>query len=221
MDHPIRTSGNKQGAAINLNRLPEANCTGPFTFDINRAPVEPFHGWPRSTWFASGTMEPKESEPAPSDMPSVPAAVEPVQIPVTDAPTSSAEAALASMPAGVPAPEAIFLPNLVPISAPVSAPVPAPAPAAVPPVSMPVPVTAPDPWPEEVVNHLEEKMMGELEVLGFMQADLNKQILRQNNYDLEQSVVDLCGLNEWDPLDDEFSELVSMDALYSSMLMPL
>lgn len=226
MDHPIRASGNKQGAAINLNHLPEANCTRPFTFDINRAPVEPlrgwpftfdmnrapvepFHGWPRSTCFARGTMEPEESEPAlpPSDITSAPAAVEPAEIPVTDAPTSTAEAALAS----------IFLPNLAPVSAPVSAPVPAPAPISAS-VSMHVPVAAPAPPPEEAVNQLEERLMGELEGLGFMQADLNKQILRQNNYDLEQSVVDLCSFNEWDPLGVEFSELVSMDMLFPSML---
>ncbi|OEL37117.1 Protein NBR1-like protein [Dichanthelium oligosanthes] len=39
------------------------------------------------------------------------------------------------------------------------------------------------------------------------QIDLNKEILRQNNYNLEQSVDDLCGVNEWDPLLAELEEM--------------
>lgn len=211
VEQPIQTSGGKQAAAINRNQLPEANSTRPSAFNINSAPVNFLSGWHGR--LECETMEPKESEPVPSDMSSAPAAVEPAQIPVTDAPASSAEAALASMPAAVPAPEAILLPKPVPVPAPVSASAPAPVAA---PVSMPVVAAAPAaPLAEEVVNHLlEEKMMSELEVLGFMQADLNKQILRQNNYDLEQSVVDLCGFNEWDPL-EVFSELDSDDTVMS------
>ncbi|CAN6268244.1 unnamed protein product [Urochloa humidicola] len=213
VEQPIQTSCKKQNAATIQNQLPEANSSRPFAFNINSAPVEVSSGLPRSTWpnrLASETMEPKESAPVPSDTSSAPAAVEPVQIPVTNV---TAEAALASMPAAVLAPEAILLPK--PAPAPVSAPAPASAAA---PVSVPVVAVAPPsvlaaPLPEEAeaVNHLlEEKMMSELEVLGFLKADLNKQILRQNNYDLEQSVVDLCGFNEWDPL--EFSELGSDDS---------
>jgi len=85
-------------------------------------------------------------------------------------------------------------------------------------VSEAAPATVPS--PEEIVNHLEEKMMSELEVLGFLQADLNKQVLRQNNYDLEQSVVDLCGFNEWDPVLEDISDLVSMNTVYPSFLSP-
>ncbi|CAO2035452.1 unnamed protein product [Urochloa humidicola] len=207
VEQPIQTSGKKQNAATIQNQLPEAS-TRPSAFNINSAPVEVSSGLPRSTWpnrLASETMEPKESAPVPSDTSSAPAAVEPVQIPVTNV---TAEAA--------PAPEAILLPK--PAPAPAPAPVSAPSPAsAAAPVSVPVVAVAPPvlaaPLPEEAeaVNHLlEEQMMRELEVLGFLKADLNKQILRQNNYDLEQSVVDLCGFNEWDPL--EFSELGSDDS---------
>jgi next-to-BRCA1 protein 1 len=219
-------SGGKQAAAINLNQLPEANTTKPFLFNINSAQAF-LSGWRGR--LQCETVEPKEPEPVPSDMSSAPAAVEPVQIPVTDAPASSAEAApaavelvqipvtdapassaeaaLDSMPAAVPAPEAILVPKPVSVPAPVSASAPAPVAA---PVSMPVVAAVP-----AEVNHLLEEKMSELEVLGFMQTDLNKQILRQNNYDLEQSVVDLCGFNEWDPLDG-FSELVSMDNMFTS-----
>lgn len=51
-------------------------------------------------------------------------------------------------------------------------------------------------------------MLRELEEMGFRQIDLNKEILRQNNYNLEQSVDDLCGVNEWDPLLAELEEMV-------------
>ena len=231
MEQPIQTSGDKQAAAMNLNQFPEAKCARPFTFDVNSAPVETLRGWPRSCtrgpiqplfgWpkssctLARETMKPKESEPTPNDMSSAPAAVEPFQILIAKAPASSAEAASDSMPACVPAPEAIPLPNSVPTPDPVSASAPAP-------VSIHVSEAAPAtvPSPEEIVNHLEEKMMSELEVLGFLQADLNKQVLRQNNYDLEQSVVDLCGFNEWDPVLEDISDLVSMNTVYPSFLSP-
>ncbi|KAG2572842.1 protein NBR1 homolog isoform X4 [Panicum virgatum] len=214
VEQPIQTSGDKQAAAMDLNQFPVAKCARPFTFDVNSAPVETLRGWPRSYtrgpiqplfgWpkssctLARETMKPKESEPTPNDMSSAPAAVEPFQILIAKAPASSAEAASDSMPACVPAPEAIPLPNSMPTPDPVSASAPAP-------VSIHVSEAAPAtvPSPEEIVNHLEEKMMSELEVLGFLQADLNKQVLRQNNYDLEQSVVDLCGFNEWHPLHEE------------------
>lgn len=54
----------------------------------------------------------------------------------------------------------------------------------------------------------EEKLLQELEEMGFKQVDLNKEILRQNKYNLEQSVDDLCGVNEWDPLLAELNEMV-------------
>ena len=43
--------------------------------------------------------------------------------------------------------------------------------------------------------------------MGFRQVDLNKEILRQNKYNLEQSVDDLCGVSEWDPLLEELQEM--------------
>ncbi|KAK4350576.1 hypothetical protein RND71_029889 [Anisodus tanguticus] len=38
-------------------------------------------------------------------------------------------------------------------------------------------------------------------------VDLNKEILRKNEYDLEQSVDELCGVAEWDPLLEELEEM--------------
>ena len=47
--------------------------------------------------------------------------------------------------------------------------------------------------------------------MGFRQADLNKEVLRQNEYDLQKSIDDLCGFHEWDPLLAELKELVRTD----------
>ncbi|WVZ86122.1 hypothetical protein U9M48_032956 [Paspalum notatum var. saurae] len=197
VDPLIQTSAAKQAAARNLNQLPEAisSKSNPFPFDINCVPTEPVFGCPASF---RETMEPEKSDPASSDVSSAPTTVEQVQIHVTEAPASSA---LASMPA--PAPEAIPLPNPAPEA--ISLPNPAP--------TVCVPTPAAPTVPAAPINPLEEKLLSDLEDLGFTQADLNKQILQQNNYDLEQSVLDLCRFNEWDPSLEEFSELGSDDAL--------
>ena len=49
---------------------------------------------------------------------------------------------------------------------------------------------------------LEDKLLRELEEMGFKQVDLNKEVLRMNEYDLEQAVDDLCGVADWDPILD-------------------
>jgi next to BRCA1 gene 1 protein len=64
----------------------------------------------------------------------------------------------------------------------------------------------------------EEKLLRELAEMGFKEVDLNKEILRQNNYNLEQSVDDLCGVNEWDPLLAELEEMVRCLPYSVSML---
>ncbi|ONM16710.1 Protein NBR1-like protein [Zea mays] len=223
VEQPIQSSGGKQ-AAVNqakLKRLtldidsnifysehfygcpgiPEANSK-PFTpyIETNNVFSESF---PRCPGSFQETMKLEESRPARGDMLSVPTTVAPVQIPATDV---SAESSLDSIPGGVTASEAFALPNPLPML-PVSSSAPVVddyvhmcAPAA---SIAPVPAT---PLPEQVVNHMEGKLMGELEGLGFMQADLNKHILRQNNYDLDQSVAHLRDYDAWDAL--EFFKLV-------------
>ncbi|RDX86718.1 Protein NBR1-like protein [Mucuna pruriens] len=62
------------------------------------------------------------------------------------------------------------------------------------------------------INSVEESLLKELEEMGFRQVDLNKEILRKNEYDLEQSVddlcsVDLCDVSEWDPILEELQEM--------------
>ncbi|XAR50242.1 hypothetical protein NMG60_11004512 [Bertholletia excelsa] len=54
---------------------------------------------------------------------------------------------------------------------------------------------------------MEQTLLKELEEMGFKQVDLNKEILRMNEYDLEQSVDDLCGVAEWDPMLEELQEM--------------
>lgn len=56
-------------------------------------------------------------------------------------------------------------------------------------------------------NKVEMSLLQELEEMGFKQLDLNKEILRKNEYDLEQSVDDLCGVAEWDPILEELKEM--------------
>lgn len=57
---------------------------------------------------------------------------------------------------------------------------------------------------------VEETLLKELEEMGFKQVDLNKEILRINEYNLEQSVDHLCGVSEWDPILEELQEMVSL-----------
>lgn len=56
-------------------------------------------------------------------------------------------------------------------------------------------------------------MLRELGQMGFGQVDLNKEIIRRNEYNLEQSIDELCGILEWDALHDELHELVSSGCL--------
>ncbi|XP_073143375.1 protein JOKA2-like [Henckelia pumila] len=56
-------------------------------------------------------------------------------------------------------------------------------------------------------EEVEEKLLRELEEMGFKQVDLNKEVLRMNEYDLEQAVDDLCGVSGWDPMLDELQEM--------------
>ncbi|KAG0455414.1 hypothetical protein HPP92_024706 [Vanilla planifolia] len=60
-------------------------------------------------------------------------------------------------------------------------------------------------------NPVEQTLLRELEEMGFKQDDLNKQVLRRNQYDLERSLEDLCDYSEWDPLLNELQEMGFVD----------
>ncbi|KAK3142293.1 hypothetical protein QOZ80_4BG0344740 [Eleusine coracana subsp. coracana] len=151
----------------------------------------------------------KEPEPASSTLTSIPAADKQAQILTTDHHASSSGPAFTLMASAMPAPETIPLPEYISFAVPVSASG-VPAPASLP-VQTPSSVSTAV-LPDDTINHKEEKLLRELEELGFGQADLNKEIIRQNKYDLEQSVRDLSGLSDWDPLLGELAELGFNDA---------
>ncbi|XP_030542300.1 protein NBR1 homolog [Rhodamnia argentea] len=76
---------------------------------------------------------------------------------------------------------------------------------------VPAPVIASSSAPSLAVGSdteaVEKSLLKELEEMGFKQVDLNKEILRMNAYNLEQSVDDLCDVAEWDPILGELQEM--------------
>lgn len=89
-----------------------------------------------------------------------------------------------------------------------AAPYPTPTPALAP---APAPAVDVTPSAEETSADnaaVEDVLLKELAEMGFKQVDLNKEILRLNEYNLEQSVDDLCGVFEWDPILEELQEMV-------------
>ncbi|CAN1335158.1 Protein NBR1 homolog [Linum perenne] len=60
---------------------------------------------------------------------------------------------------------------------------------------------------ETDANDVEKTLLKELEEMGFKQINLNKEILKKNEYNLEQSLDDLCGVGEWDPILEELEEM--------------
>ncbi|KAJ0531964.1 hypothetical protein HanRHA438_Chr09g0374201 [Helianthus annuus] len=61
---------------------------------------------------------------------------------------------------------------------------------------------------EVVTDDKEHALVKELEAMRFKNLDLNKEILRMNNYNLDKSIDDLCGILEWDPILDELREMM-------------
>jgi next-to-BRCA1 protein 1 len=133
--------------------------------------------------------EPKESASASAAAP---------LYPLVDVPSSSASAATSAPIVHVLAPE------IIPRTVPTPADVPTSSLTSIP-VNVAVPATTP--VDADIDSLKEEKLLQELEEMGFKQVDLNKEVLRQNKYNLEQSVDDLCGVNEWDPLLAELNEM--------------
>ncbi|KAG8082363.1 hypothetical protein GUJ93_ZPchr0014g47553 [Zizania palustris] len=197
VEHPVQTSSNKQ-ATINLNLPPMGSSTEwkPF-FDTNVDPRDIMYQYPGSTisdnfecFSFYESTKPKESEFVPSDVSSVPTAFEPVQVPMTDGFTSSTGAETASMPAGLPAPEALPMPKPVivrpslPAPAPVTVTTAAPVAAAIAPVSVPSATSAAAsmstaPLPDAFITALEGKLLRKLKHMGFSRDDLNKEVLRR------------------------------------------
>lgn len=77
------------------------------------------------------------------------------------------------------------------------------------------------------VDAKEQTLLKELEEMGFKQVDLNKEILRRNAYDLEQSVDDLCDpqngllrMNE-DEVEQSVDELSGISDEWDTLLVEL
>lgn len=151
-----------------------------------------------------------------------PAVSVPVPVPTpASAPVDMFEPAPAFLPmfepAPAPVPVSMFEP--APATAPAAATSPAPSPVVDATPSSPVIEAPPSPAVNAASssqgasqNVFEEALLKELEEMGFKQIDLNKEILRMNEYNLEQSVDDLCGVAEWDPLLEELEDMGFCDA---------
>ncbi|XP_066320845.1 protein JOKA2-like isoform X2 [Miscanthus floridulus] len=178
VEDPSFVNDNNRNAAINLNLPPESNSANTTNLiDVNIEPVD--------SALSAHAKRTKEFHFCSTDV------SEPKKsLPTTlSAPAPANPTAPVSTPAIAPVPAS----GAVPVPPPVSAP--------------PPPVNAVVPELSDLDVHNEEKLLRELEEMGFRQIDLNKEILRQNNYNLEQSVDDLCGVNEWDPLLAELEEM--------------
>ncbi|XVF08422.1 hypothetical protein REPUB_Repub07fG0002400 [Reevesia pubescens] len=92
-------------------------------------------------------------------------------------------------------------------------------PASAGPSQMLPPVFVQAPSQEDSEKSVEQTLLKELEDMGFKQVDLNKEILRMNEYDLEKSVDDLCGVAEWDPILEELQEMGFCDAEMNKKLL--
>ncbi|KAI3868891.1 hypothetical protein MKX03_036420 [Papaver bracteatum] len=71
----------------------------------------------------------------------------------------------------------------------------------------------------DINNNVEESLLKELAGMGFKEIDLNKEILRLNEYNLEQSLDDLCGVSEWDPILEELRQMGFPDRETNKMLL--
>ncbi|KAL5976565.1 hypothetical protein ACLOJK_020898 [Asimina triloba] len=71
----------------------------------------------------------------------------------------------------------------------------------------PIDLSQPPPPIVSGIDAFEMTLLKELEEMGFKEKDLNKKILRKNEYDLAQSLDDLCGFSEWELLLDDLEEM--------------
>ncbi|XP_011071948.1 protein NBR1 homolog isoform X1 [Sesamum indicum] len=68
-------------------------------------------------------------------------------------------------------------------------------------------------------KEVEEQLLKELEEMGFKHVALNREILRMNDYDLEQAVNDLCGGVDWDSILEDLWEMGFHDTEMNKMLL--
>ncbi|PIA26379.1 hypothetical protein AQUCO_09400024v1 [Aquilegia coerulea] len=71
----------------------------------------------------------------------------------------------------------------------------------------------------DIENSLEQSLLKELDEMGFKEIDLNKEILRVNEYDLDRALDDLCDVAEWDPMLEELQEMGFNDKVTNKRLL--
>lgn len=220
VEDPSFVNDNNRNAAINLNLPPESYSSNTTNLiDVNIEPADSAlsaHAKRTKEFHFCSTDFPEPSKSVPFTLATTSLSAAAPTNQTGDVPMSSTPAAACLPSVNVPMHEVVtthtpspitpVLPTTIHFSAPVSAPAIAPELASGA-VGVPPPVSAVVPELSELDVHNEEKLLRELEEMGFRQVDLNKEILRQNNYNLEQSVDDLCGVNEWDPLLAELEEM--------------
>jgi next-to-BRCA1 protein 1 len=64
-----------------------------------------------------------------------------------------------------------------------------------------------------------EMTLGALESMGFKQRDLNQELLKKNDYDVQRTVDDLVMAAEWDPMLEELEEMGFYDTDMNRRLM--
>jgi len=89
--------------------------------------------------------------------------------------------------------------------------------------------TVDDEEPAEAEKYSEMKMaaeedsmemtLGALESMGFKQRDLNQELLKKNDYDVQRTVDDLVMAAEWDPMLEELEEMGFYDTDMNRRLM--
>jgi next to BRCA1 gene 1 protein len=195
---------------------PKKSQPVPFTFIVPAVSAEASTNSIAGVPFCNAATAVAPSVSVPTPEPVVPTVPLPVNMPDM---TATAANTLVSVPnmtsATLVAVTPVSVPNMISATPVADTPVSVPNMTATTPTSVNAVASAPasasvsvpsEPFDRD--GETEEKILRELAEMGFKEVGLNKEILRQNNYNMEQSVDDLCGVNEWDPLLAELEEMV-------------
>ncbi|PIN14876.1 hypothetical protein CDL12_12489 [Handroanthus impetiginosus] len=217
VDAPIKETPRRNIRNLNLNLPPASSClSGPEVINVDPEPLV------------------KNSNPEPSNSNKMVELVQPVidlqpnteqelKFPINDSllvgnGASSSHQFYIPLPTSTTSPSVSYpiidlsdVPPALPFVPPVSYPLPRPTSSAV-----SVRQSAVDPLGEK---QMEEKLLNDLNEMGFKEVDLNKEVLRMNEYDLEKAVDDLCGFPEWDPILEELQEMGFNDTEMNKMLL--
>ncbi|PKA62045.1 hypothetical protein AXF42_Ash018270 [Apostasia shenzhenica] len=190
VDFPPPASAEGAHSQLNLNLPPESNSQiAPVIYDVVGEPSDQIPAMPNSENLVDELVKPDASD----------------NLNWADFHTTAAPPSTSNIPAS----SSSSMDSPVPLidiqaSPPISYPtidIPPPS------ILLPIPLHPASSLNED--NQVESAFLKELEEMGFKQTDLNKEVLRQNKYNLEQSVEDLCGFAEWDPLLEELQEMVT------------